>query len=968
MLRRTKAEVEKDLPPKSEKILRVGMSPMQKEIYKHVFSRNYHALNEKASKGQKATLLNITMELRKVANHPFLMHNVEDTFLEQFQGGQKNEDVFKALVHSSGKMVLLDRLLTKLKEEGHRVLIFTQLVSMLNIIDDYLNSKGFKHQRLDGTVSSVARRQAIDHFNKAGSDDFCFILSTRAGGLGINLATADRVILFDSDWNPHPDVQAMARAHRIGQTKPVEVYRFVSENTIEEKMLTTARNKLMLEYLVIQTGGGKDEQEKASAEFANFAEAPQTAEDMERILKQQAADIFKDDNTDKTQNLDIDAILASAEEHKTTTDATDFRSSDGGLDFMKAMITSVSYDGSWESIIPKEKVEEIEREEKRRQEEERVAELQGKVRKRKAPAVFGGEHQREAKRRAKKLAAAQDNSDSDALSEPDDESDSEKDPNRPLSDKEWRLFIKAIEKHGAFNDYDASQKIQKEGGLEGRALEVLNAAYEELVGLCKIALDKAIVKANEAGKPRHEVAKKERGAVLFKHHSSNRPLNVETILERAIDMRVVRAAVTDCDDIATFRVPDVKKGAKYTCEWAEREDAMLVVGIARHGFGAWVSIRDDEELGLKEKMFLEENRTDVKKQRAADEKKSTPGAIHLHRRATYLIGVLRDREEAKQNGEAPPRKKKAPRSRVSAIKHEATENGSPAPHSSHSRPRSSSQSTPKPLERPDSRASNGSEKNGRKAEAELDRIPKKRRISDDGHDRHKSHEHARRPDEKREHSHHNHKSDRRDRSRSPHRRDRDHRDRSRSAGRRDEYRQREDLRKYSDNAYRDERRRHYDRDRHDRDRHDRDRHDRRHDNGYRPGSREETNGHRSHHDRPASSSHRDRHDHRHDHRSSHNGDRHREKDDRHRHKDRRDDDRPRSITRAEKYLLKSDSSRSLLEDIRSGMTHMSTNSKSSDPAVKEAAQVPLQKAFYAFDQFMKGVGARGDAPPELEFW
>src|ERR1700709_1715144 len=103
-------------------------------------------------------------------------------------------------------------------------------------------------------IGAPARKRAIDHFNAADSKDFCFILSTRAGGLGINLMTADTVILFDSDWNPQADLQAMARAYRIGQKNPVMIYRFVSKDTVEEEVLERARNKLMLEYITIQRG------------------------------------------------------------------------------------------------------------------------------------------------------------------------------------------------------------------------------------------------------------------------------------------------------------------------------------------------------------------------------------------------------------------------------------------------------------------------------------------------------------------------------------------------------------------------------------------------------------------------------------------------------------------------------------------------------------------------------------------
>lgn len=226
MLRRVKKSVEKSLPGKTEKIIRVELSDVQTEYYKNIITRNYAALNAGAT-GPKQSLLNIVMELKKASNHPFMFPSAEDRIL---QGSNKREDVLKALIMSSGKMVLLDQLLTKLKADNHRVLIFSQMVQMLDILADYLNLKSYAYQRLDGTIAAGPRRIAIDHFNSVDSPDFCFLLSTRAGGLGINLMTADTVILFDSDWNPQADLQAMARAHRIGQKSHVMVYRLVSKS------------------------------------------------------------------------------------------------------------------------------------------------------------------------------------------------------------------------------------------------------------------------------------------------------------------------------------------------------------------------------------------------------------------------------------------------------------------------------------------------------------------------------------------------------------------------------------------------------------------------------------------------------------------------------------------------------------------------------------------------------------------
>ena len=130
------------------------------------------------------------MELKKAANHPFLFEGAESR-------SNSDEEVLKGLVMSSGKMVLLDKLLGRLHADGHRVLIFSQMVRMLDIMQDYLQLRGYQYQRLDGTVSSEQRKKSIAHFNAPGSPDFAFLLSTRAGGLGINLETADTVIIFD---------------------------------------------------------------------------------------------------------------------------------------------------------------------------------------------------------------------------------------------------------------------------------------------------------------------------------------------------------------------------------------------------------------------------------------------------------------------------------------------------------------------------------------------------------------------------------------------------------------------------------------------------------------------------------------------------------------------------------------------------------------------------------------------------
>jgi SNF2 family DNA or RNA helicase len=136
---------------------------------------------------------------------------------------------------ASGKLVLVDKLLEKLKESGHRVLLYSQMTKMLDIIEDYMNWRGHLYCRIDGSTKGSERQKTIDLFNDAESNHFVFLLSTRAGGLGINLQSADTIIMFDSDWNPYADMQAFGRAHRIGQKRDVLVLRLITRDSVEER-------------------------------------------------------------------------------------------------------------------------------------------------------------------------------------------------------------------------------------------------------------------------------------------------------------------------------------------------------------------------------------------------------------------------------------------------------------------------------------------------------------------------------------------------------------------------------------------------------------------------------------------------------------------------------------------------------------------------------------------------------------
>lgn len=248
LLRRIKAEVERSLLPKKELNLYVGMSQMQKQWYQKILERDIDAVNgANGKKESKTRLLNIAMQLRKCCNHPYLFDGAEPG--PPYTNGEH-------LVYNCGKMLVLDRLLKRVKEQGSRVLIFSQMSRMLDILEDYATMRKWKYCRIDGQTDHADRIRAIDDYNDPDSDKFLFLLTTRAGGLGINLTSADVVVLYDSDWNPQADLQAMDRAHRIGQKKQVKVFRLVTEDAIEEKIIERASQKLRLDQLVIQQGRG----------------------------------------------------------------------------------------------------------------------------------------------------------------------------------------------------------------------------------------------------------------------------------------------------------------------------------------------------------------------------------------------------------------------------------------------------------------------------------------------------------------------------------------------------------------------------------------------------------------------------------------------------------------------------------------------------------------------------------------
>lgn len=247
LLRRLKKDVEKDLPNKVEKVIKCKMSALQSKLYQMMLKYNVLFAGTADAPVTIKNANNQLMQLRKICNHPFVYEEVENLINPSVE---TNDHIWRV----AGKFELLDKVLPKFKATGHRVLIFFQMTQIMDIMEDFLRLRGLKYMRLDGGTKSDDRTGLLKLFNAPNSDYFCFLLSTRAGGLGLNLQTADTVIIFDTDWNPHQDLQAQDRAHRIGQKNEVRILRLITEDSIEEMILERAHAKLEIDGKVIQAG------------------------------------------------------------------------------------------------------------------------------------------------------------------------------------------------------------------------------------------------------------------------------------------------------------------------------------------------------------------------------------------------------------------------------------------------------------------------------------------------------------------------------------------------------------------------------------------------------------------------------------------------------------------------------------------------------------------------------------------
>ncbi|KAL5004343.1 hypothetical protein ScPMuIL_017799 [Solemya velum] len=662
LLRRMKKDVEKSLPAKVEQILRVEMTALQKQYYKWILTKNYKALC-KGSKGSVSSFVNIIMELKKCCNHSELIRSPEE---------DKPMDRLQSLLRGSGKLILLDKLLCRLKESGHRVLIFSQMVRMLDMLAEYLALRKFLFQRLDGSIRGDVRKQSLDHFNAEGSNDFCFLLSTRAGGLGVNLATADTVIIFDSDWNPQNDLQAQARAHRIGQKNQVSVYRLVHKYSVEEEIVERAKRKMVLDHLVIQRMDttGRTVLNRGNVPSSNST--PFNKEELSAILKFGAEDLFKDEEAnDEEPQVDIDEVLKRAE-------TRDVEDSNHGPDDLLSAFKVVSFDNleveetdsnmeisrkDWDQIIPEKDRKKIEEAE----EQQKLLELQLPPRSRKTIQQLQLEYDSDENRRKKKKKKEEEESGS---SEDEEEDDKPRKRGRPragghnkipgFTDVEIRRFVKSYKKFG--NPMSRLDAIACDAELQEKSQADLRMLAELLKNNCEKAVQEFKAKLEEEPPPTEGEKKSQPRHASFK--LSNVVVNAHSVLKAEQDMEPLSLCIpADKQEQSKFKIGVHVKLVHWDCPWDSDADSDLLKGVYEYGMGSWEAIKMDPKLQIHDRIL--------------PDGELKPQAKQLQTRVDYLLRVLKKSQNAEKSDSAinqPTTTKKKKKQRKPKSKAEVIDN------------------------------------------------------------------------------------------------------------------------------------------------------------------------------------------------------------------------------------------------------------------------------------------------------
>ncbi|XP_066558084.1 chromodomain-helicase-DNA-binding protein 2 isoform X2 [Amia ocellicauda] len=647
LLRRVKKDVEKSLPAKVEQILRVEMSAQQKQYYKWILTRNYRALS-KGTRGSTSGFLNIVMELKKCCNHCYLIRHQDENETTQLEHLQ-------ALVRGSGKLVLLDKLLTRLRERGNRVLIFSQMVRMLDILAEYLAIKHYPFQRLDGSIKGEIRKQALDHFNAEGSEDFCFLLSTRAGGLGINLASADTVVIFDSDWNPQNDLQAQARAHRIGQKKQVNIYRLVTKGTVEEDIIERAKKKMVLDHLVIQRMDttGRTVLDNNSG---NSNSNPFNKEELSAILKFGAEELFKEPEGEESepQEMDIEEILRLAEtrESDPTVSATDELLSQFKVANFSTMEESAPeleerQTTDWDDIIPEDQRRKVEEEQKQKEMEDIYMLPRSRSSTKKAQANDSdSDVGSKLKRRSSGSESETDDSDDDKRPKRRGRPRARKNNVEGFTDAEIRRFIKAYKKFGA--PLERLEAIARDAELVDKSIADLKRLGELIHNSCAAAVQEHEEHLKE--NPSEAKGPGKRRGITIK--ISGVQVNAKSIIQHEEEFEPLHKAIpVDTEERKKFQLHCRVKASHFDVDWGVEEDTQLLLGIYEHGYSNWDLIKTDPDLNLANKIL-------------PDDPEKKPQGKQLQSRADYLLKLLKkelENKDASAQGDETKVKKRKPR-------------------------------------------------------------------------------------------------------------------------------------------------------------------------------------------------------------------------------------------------------------------------------------------------------------------
>ncbi|CAK9195050.1 unnamed protein product [Sphagnum troendelagicum] len=625
LLRRVKKDVMKELPPKKELILRVELSSLQKEYYKAILTRNYQILSR--SGGPQISLNNVVMELRKLCGHPYLLEGVEPQTRNQNEANRQ-------LLEVSGKLLLLDKMMVKLKADGHRVLIYSQFTRMLDILEDWIHDKKWGYERIDGKINGVERQVRIDRFNAPTSTKFCFLLSTRAGGLGINLATADTVIIYDSDWNPHADLQAMARAHRLGQTNKVMIFRLVTRGTIEERMMQMTKKKMVLEHLVVG---------RMKAQIMN-------QEELDDILRYGAKELFAEEGDEagkSSRQIHYDDVSIDRLLDRSQVEAEDERAADDeeDNDLLKAFkVANFEYVNEEDALAAAAAAEEAEKEVKAKREAE-LAEGPGRVQfwdsllKDRAVEVQVEEVQElgKGKRSRKQVlqlgvgsnedhANVENNGSSDDGPDhrwlPVEDSDS---PNDTFRDAAADVVP------GRRHHQPAKKKPREDFSSakpppllesDGTSIKVLGFSLKQRAVFIHVLMrfglgDFTWVEFIPRLKPKTVDEIQAYGTLFMSHVSediTNSPnfsdgvpkegLRIQDVLVRLAILHLIQNKVKAMAENPSMPLfPDGVYTSRYyslrnTKVWKEEHDRKLLFAIARHGYGRWLDVLEDAQLSL----------------------------------------------------------------------------------------------------------------------------------------------------------------------------------------------------------------------------------------------------------------------------------------------------------------------------------------------------------------------------------